>query len=825
MAVRRAFGFPFRGLVVTALAGGLMLALPLSATAASRPAGASAGIGTGIGRSESLTPARAGAPYLTYVTGAQSRPGYWSALAGTLPPGLVFNGHTGAVSGLPVEAGSWAGVLEHKGSPLATMFVRITVVPHATAPTAAARTTATTGAIAGIVSSPAGAIVHACVEAVNAAGVVHTGSTTASGAYAISGLTGGKWEVDFSGCGQDYISQWWSDSTTMTTARAVSVTDGKVAGGVDAVLSPGGEIGGIATAAGSTDGLGSVCVYAAPIVQQYQQISSAVTAPSGAYTIAGLSSGGYLVEFAPCSAALDRLGAWWKGQSSASGASVVEVTAGKETPGISASLAQGGAISGTVTSAVTGKPVAGICVATESASPSSEETDLFAPLPIKTNSDGNYLIDGLAPGDYLVEFGPCSGVNTANYLLPTLWSATGALADTPPVVVSAGSTTTGISTALHEGGTFSGTITSSSGRPLSGVCVLAESNAAGLAAEGITDTNGDYSVAGLPNGTYAAVFEPCAGQNYAAAVWKNGATFTVTAGKVTTGISGALATGAEIEGALVSSTGVGLSALCVVLSEKSANETVTVEEGPFGFAGSFSFAGLSAGKYSVGFSGSCIGQNYATTYWDGGKYIAVKAGQVISVALTLPPGGSVTGSVTTPGDAPLSWFCVLATGGAPPALIFAATVGLGGYYDLTGLSSGAYTVEIEPCAEQNLLGTEYDNGSPVAVKEGKTTSGISATLHPGATIAGTVKSATGQALSFLCVTLIDGDEGFGLNDLFGTYSAYGLPAGTYKVEFSSCGAGKFATQWWKDAATRAAATPIVVGAGATVSGIDAVMQS
>jgi len=64
-----------------------------------------------------------------------------------------------------------------------------------------------------------------------------------------------------------------------------------------------------------------------------------------------------------------------------------------------------------------------------------------------------------------------------------------------------------------------------------------------------------------------------------------------------------------------------------------------------------------------------------------------------------------------------------------------------------------------------------------------------------------------------------------LNDLFGTYSAYGLPAGTYKVEFSSCGAGKFATQWWKDAATRADATPVVIGAGATVSGIDAVMQS
>jgi hypothetical protein len=683
MDVRRAFGFPFRGLVVTALAGGLTLAPPSSATAASRPASASAR--TGIETSESLPPARAGVPYLTYVPGAQSRPGYWSALAGTLPPGLAFNGHSGALSGLP---------------------------------------------------------------------------------------------------------------------------------------------GGTVTAAGSINGLGSVCVYAAPIVQQYQQISSAVSAPSGAYTIAGLASGGYLVEFAPCSATLDRLGAWWKGQSTASGASVVEVMAGKETTGISAPLAEGGAISGTVTSAVTGKPVAGICAATESASPSSEATDLFTPLPSETNSDGNYLIDGLAPGGYLVEFGPCSGVNSANYLLPTLWTGTGALVDTPPVVVSAGSTTTGISIALHEGGTFSGTITSSSGRPLGGVCVLAESNSVGLAAEGITAANGDYSVTGLPNGSYAALFEPCAGQNYAATVWKNGETFTVSAGKVTTGVSGALATGAEIEGALVSSSGVALSALCVVLSEQSPNETITIEEGPLGFAGSFSLPGLSAGKYSVGFSGSCIGQNYATTMWDAGKSFELKGGQIVSVALTLPPGGSITGSVTTAGGAPLSWFCVLATGGTPPAFIFAATVGLGGYYDLTGLSSGSYTVQIEPCAEQNLLGTVYDKGSPVAVKEGKTTSGISADFtnrrndlrhrhvcdRPGAQLL--VCDADRRSLWVR-----------ELNDLFGTYSAYGLPAGTYKVEFSSCGAGKFATQWWKDAATRADATPVVIGAGATVSGIDAVMQS
>jgi hypothetical protein len=61
----------------------------------------------------------------------------------------------------------------------------------------------------------------------------------------------------------------------------------------------------------------------------------------------------------------------------------------------------------------------------------------------------------------------------------------------------------------------------------------------------------------------------------------------------------------------------------------------------------------------------------------------------------------------------------------------------------------------------------------------------------------------------------------------GTYELSGpLPTGNYTVYFSagsSCAAGNYAFEYYNDAASLPAATPVSVTSGETTTGIDAVM--
>jgi hypothetical protein len=60
----------------------------------------------------------------------------------------------------------------------------------------------------------------------------------------------------------------------------------------------------------------------------------------------------------------------------------------------------------------------------------------------------------------------------------------------------------------------------------------------------------------------------------------------------------------------------------------------------------------------------------------------------------------------------------------------------------------------------------------------------------------------------------------------GSYTLDGLPPGKYKVKFQAgCGHAGVKTQWWRDAASSAAAETITITPAATASDIDATMTS
>ncbi len=122
----------------------------------------------------------------------------------------------------------------------------------------------------------------------------------------------------------------------------------------------------------------------------------AESGPTGRYSISGLPTGAYTIEFNA-----KETGGWftqfYNGKSKAGEADPVNLTDGAATGEINAALARG-TISGHVTDAITGKPVSGAEVCSTPAF-----SGFFAPCTT-TDSEGYYQISGLALGDYYVRF-------------------------------------------------------------------------------------------------------------------------------------------------------------------------------------------------------------------------------------------------------------------------------------------------------------------------------------------------------------------------------------------------------------------------------------
>ena len=675
------------------------------------------------------------------------------------------------------------------------------------------------------------------MSAVSSSGSEHSALTGTSGAYTLAGLSPGVWEVLFQGCANNVVAQWWPGQSSQTTARAVTVTEGQVTPSISAQLQPGGIITGTVTVAGSADAAASVCVYAEsgasleglPTVAE----GAAVTDSIGAYEIGGLPTGTYEVDFVPCTPSVDLQQAWWNDQSDETLANGVAVTAGETSSDVSASLQEGGEISGTVMSAADRVPLQGICATAVSASFGFEfETGYANNLPAATavtNSAGRYTITGLAAGDYLVDFSACVGGSSGNYLT-AFWRQAKQIEATPPVSVTAGKNTGDISLALEGGGSVSGVVTSAGKhRPLRDVCVLIISDSTALGAQAVTDRDGAYDAVGLPAGRYSALFSPCGQENLQGAAWHGGATFAVRPGATTTGISIALAPGGIIEGSVESVGGAPLTGLCSLLVQSTSSFESGSEIAPVGFAGTYEIAGLSPGPYSVGFDGSCAMENYLSQLWKGGATVHVKAGAVVSgIDFKLRSGGTMTGQVTQTGGRGLSAICVEAFNTSNQGLTqpLGITFTFGGRYEVVALSAGAYQVSFSPCLPNENYQAASWTGN-VAVRVGERTSGISVVLATGGEISGTVTGKAGAPLSFICVTAIPAfmQQTYQAEAIAGSYVLVGLPTSLFEVEFSTCGGGGYANQWWKDAGTQEHATPIQVTAGQDTTGITAAMHS
>jgi hypothetical protein len=222
--------------------------------------------------------------------------------------------------------------------------------------------------------------------------------------------------------------------------------------------------------------------------------ASATTNASGEYTVSGLSEGQHKVEFSDQPTYSDQ---YYNKRSSLVSASLVSVTGGSTTSGIDAEMLQPGKITGRVTNSA-GAPIEGVAIDIYGSGFEFEATRFAI-----TNANGEYTIEGLPEGEYKVGFFPTNSTYLSQY-----YNGQTSLTSANPVLVTAGVTTTGINATLIEGAKISGTVTDAYSHGRLAKIRISAFSASGEGGFGFSETNanGEYTITGLPTGSYKVGF-------------------------------------------------------------------------------------------------------------------------------------------------------------------------------------------------------------------------------------------------------------------------------------------------------------------------------
>ena len=194
--------------------------------------------------------------------------------------------------------------------------------------------------------------------------------TAPNGEYRIEGLAESSYEVEFVTDAafynhSNYASQVYKDKEISETPDPVAVKKNVGTGGINGELLQGAQITGKIVAASSRTPLvnAEACAVSVPVSILF--INCATTNGAGEYTIRGLSSGSYAVVFVGPEDS-EYLYGIYNNEPSLTDADKIAVTAEHRYPGINAALQLGGRITGRVTAADTGAPIAGVSVCADS---------------------------------------------------------------------------------------------------------------------------------------------------------------------------------------------------------------------------------------------------------------------------------------------------------------------------------------------------------------------------------------------------------------------------------------------------------------------------
>jgi len=290
-----------------------------------------------------------------------------------------------------------------------------------------------------------------------------------------------------------------------------------------------------------------------------------------------------------------------------------------------------------------------------------------------------------------------------------------------------------------------------------------------------------------------------------------------------------------------------LASVCAWTVEEEGGGCTHTEED-----GTYLLGGLKTGEYKVEF---WSGGGYSFQYYDGKAHWSEADPVTVEAATTtggidaeLAPAATIEGTVTATEDGlgvEEVEVCAYPVSFSEESFYECGYSDSDGNYEIVGLNPGSYKVEFWPAyIGRNLAYQFYDHkfryteADVVSLAEGEHKTGIDADLPPGASIDGTVTSASGLPPEEMRVCSIDASTGkltiCTWTDGEGRYEIPMLPADDYKVVFSlefweffpgEAFPGEdydgLPTQFWNNQTTLAAANVLSLGAGGTATGIDA----
>ena len=444
-------------------------------------------------------------------------------------------------------------------------------------------------------------------------------------------------------------------------------------------------------------------------------------------------------------------------------------------------LTRTGSISGVVTAADTGEPLAGATVAMDAG-----RLALSGP-------DGTFEMADVPPGIFTVR----ATAERAGFLD----------ARVDGVLVGPGADTAGVDFQLVRGGTLSGRVSdATTGEALAFASVSALLGGA-VVASATAGFDGTYRIAALTAGDYTVVAdargrrpeafeeascdeEPC--------VYASATLLTVGAGQDVTGVDFTLASGAGIAGTVVDeATGEPLPASVSLYREDGSLVGFSSTD----IDGAYRIDGLAPGIYRLGASGSLHvdelygGQPCELLECDlsSGTTVEVLADSLTSdVSFALARAGSVSGTVSAVTGQPLPAVNVAVFQGT--RLISGSFTDANGDFRADGLAPGLYHVRTStsgryldqvngahPCPHA----CDFSAIEPVAIELGGETTGVDFELAEGSELSGRVfDEQTGHRLPRVMVHLFD-RYGLPLTFTFsnerGVYRFTGLAAGAYRV--------------------------------------------
>ncbi len=539
-------------------------------------------------------------------------------------------------------------------------------------------------------------------------------------------------------------------------------------------------------------------------------IATTVTDAAGAFTMAEVPPGDYLVRFDLPGGVRQYFHQTHRAQD---GAQTITVAAGGQTD-VEETVGASGSVTGRIVTSG-GDPVAGAPVTLDDGYGDEFPT-------ATTDSNGEYTIPYVWPGSYLMKFVD-PGSQLTQYVpaaaSPELASAVTVGAGAPLVV----------NETLLPIGTVSGTATRYTSSPARGTVEVFR--AGGELMNSTTfNSDGSFSLLAFA-GPVQVSFAVRAGSTATTVQWyrqqgsRSTAEIIDVPGGGTVSITDSIIDFGGIGGRLTDPTGAGVANATVVATSGSRTlRTTTDANGKYRLS-------VPTDTYKVRFEASGIVQ------WAYGKYSAAQAASIsvgVNVTATVndvlrpgqPPAQTgIAGKLTDNGTA---------VSGAQVAVfsefqdwIESTTTDDNGSYALPNVGAGTYKVKftlpgyLGQWAHQKW---DFESADPVVVVEGAATT-LNEEVAPHGQITGQLTHPDGSPVSFQEVnaTSVDGRIAVSAQtDGDGRYTFPIVPAGDYRVAFRPFGYGgltQFATQQ-----TRAAdADVITVGAGATVTVDDQVL--